>query len=190
VTVSKENPARLKELPSRLHHCGYVVRDQEINRQFMEGVLGIPLAATWCEITHNPELNRDVEFCHTFYEIGDGSAIAFFQFADSELYDLTRARVPAKVTRFDHIGFKVSEGAFAELLKRLEVAEQKHRVIEHGYCKSLYVQSSDGLELEFVVDPAEQEEIIATKRRAAHEELRNWLNGDHRSNNHLKKAHA
>jgi glyoxylase I family protein len=180
----------LTELPSRLHHCGYVVRDQEANRRFMEDMLGIPLAATWCEVTRNPELQRDVEFCHTFYELGDGSAIAFFQFADNDVYELTQAQVPPKVTRFDHIGFKVSEEAFAELIGRLETAGQKHRVIEHGYCKSLYVQTPDGLELEFAVDPNGHEEVLAAKRRTAHDELRNWLNGDHRSNNHLKKSHA
>ena len=39
----------LDRLPERLHHFGFVVKDQEVNRQFFEDVLGIPLVATWCE---------------------------------------------------------------------------------------------------------------------------------------------
>ena len=43
----------LDRLPERLHHFGFVVKDQEVNRQFFEDVLGIPLVATWCERAHN-----------------------------------------------------------------------------------------------------------------------------------------
>ena len=37
----------LDELPLRLHHNAYVVKDQEANRRFLEDLLGIPLVATW-----------------------------------------------------------------------------------------------------------------------------------------------
>src|SRR5579875_1530523 len=84
----------LRELPDRLHHYGCVVRDQEVNRQFIEDVLGIPLVATWCERVFNRDLQRDLDFCHTFYAMKDGGALAFFQFADEEMYERTQARVP------------------------------------------------------------------------------------------------
>ena len=32
--------------PLRLHHHAFVTRDQEANRQLLEDILGIPLAAT------------------------------------------------------------------------------------------------------------------------------------------------
>src|SRR5262245_35602817 len=38
----------LQELPLRLHHNAYVVKDHEANRHWLEDVLGIPLVATWC----------------------------------------------------------------------------------------------------------------------------------------------
>ncbi|HTI81846.1 MAG TPA: VOC family protein, partial [Acetobacteraceae bacterium] len=72
----------LNELPLRLHHHAYAVKDQEANRRFFEDILGIPLVATWCERTFRPEVGREVDYCHTFYEVGDGGALAFFQFAD------------------------------------------------------------------------------------------------------------
>ena len=59
----RDKPKLLDELPQRLHHHAYVVRDQEKNRQFFEDLLGIPLVATWCESHHNSWLNRDVAMC-------------------------------------------------------------------------------------------------------------------------------
>lgn len=38
-----------EELPVRMHHRAIVVRDQEETRLFMEDIIGMPLAATWCE---------------------------------------------------------------------------------------------------------------------------------------------
>jgi glyoxylase I family protein len=35
------------ELPLRLHHYAFVVKDQEVNRHFIEDIPGIPLTATW-----------------------------------------------------------------------------------------------------------------------------------------------
>jgi catechol 2,3-dioxygenase-like lactoylglutathione lyase family enzyme len=51
----------LKELPLRLHHQAYTVKDQEANRHFIEDILGIPLAATWCERVCRPEVGREVD---------------------------------------------------------------------------------------------------------------------------------
>src|SRR4051794_3280935 len=82
----KGNAPLLAALPERLHHNAYVVKDQEANRRFLEDLLGIPLIATWCEKSWRAELSREVEFCHTFFGLADGGALAFFQFADPEIY--------------------------------------------------------------------------------------------------------
>ena len=50
----------LDELPLRLHHNAYVVKDQEANRRFLEDLLGIPLVATWCERTYRADLGREL----------------------------------------------------------------------------------------------------------------------------------
>ena len=86
----------LSKLPSRLHHNAFVVKDHEVNRRFFEDLLGIPLVATWCEKNFSAELQREVEFCHTFFAMADGGALAFFQFADPELYEMTQAKQPAE----------------------------------------------------------------------------------------------
>src|SRR5215475_2645491 len=85
----QDKPRLLAELPQRLHHHAYVVRDQEKNRQFFEDLLGIPLVATWCESHHNTWLNRDVAMCHTFFSMADGGALAFFSFEPGVVVALT-----------------------------------------------------------------------------------------------------
>src|SRR5436309_7278231 len=110
--------ALLGELPLRLHHNAYVVKDHEANRRFLEDLLGIPLVATWCEKTYRPDLGREVAFCHTFFGLKDGGALAFFQFADAEMYELTQAKEPPKVGSHYHIALKASDATYAELKNR------------------------------------------------------------------------
>ena len=73
----------LSELPTRLHHNAYVCADQERTRHFYEDIVGLPLVATWIEQGQSPDFpGREISFAHTFFAIGDGGALAFFQFAD------------------------------------------------------------------------------------------------------------
>ena len=115
----------LSRLPSRLHHNAFVVKDHEVNRRFFEDLLGIPLVATWCEKSYSADLQREVQFCHTFFGMGDGSALAFFQFADPELYGMTQAEKPARIGRYDHIAFKAEPETYEELKQRLEAAGER-----------------------------------------------------------------
>ena len=179
-------PALLTRAPERLHHHAYVVKDQEANRHFFEDILGIPLTATWCEKHFNTWVGREVSFCHTFYSLGDGGALAFFAFADEEVYRKTQAEKPAQIGNFDHISFKVDEPTFQELTGRVTGAGLKLRVTDHGYCKSMYCESPDGLMMEFTVDPPHAAQIDEIRRADAHAELKRWMAGDHHTNNDLR----
>ena len=176
------------ELPQRLHHYAFVIRDHEANRQFFEDVLGLPLVATWCERVFNPEVQREVAYCHTFFGLADGSALAFFQFADDEMYARSKAVYP-QIGRFQHIALKVDRKTFDDIDRRLAAAGIPRRQTDHGYCLSLYATSPDGLRVEFTVDPENVEEINAIRRADAHTELARWLAGNHESNN-LERAHS
>ena len=185
-TDTASRPKLLSRLPERLHHHAYVVQDHEANRQFFEDVLGIPLVATWCEMTNHPAFGRPVAMCHTFFGLADGGALAFFQFADPEIHKLCVAERPAAVGSFDHVAFKVDEGAYDEIVARLRRAGEAFRETDHGYCKSVYATSPDGLIVEFTVDPPNAAEIEAMRQADAHTELARWLAGDHRVNNELR----
>jgi glyoxylase I family protein len=185
-TTGSKTTGLLSRLPSRLHHNAFVVRDHEVNRCFFEDLLGIPLVATWCEKSYSAEMQKEVEFCHTFFGMADGSALAFFQFADPEMYELTQPEKPAKIGRHHHIAFKAEPETYEELKQRLECAGEKYRETNHGYCKSIYVSSPDGLIVEFTQDPEDVAEIDTARRADAHQELARWMSGDRRTNNELR----
>jgi glyoxylase I family protein len=170
------------KLPSRLHHTAYVTRDQEKTRRFYEDVIGLPLAATWCEAD---ELFGKVRtYVHTFYGIGDGGALAFFQFADPKDQEEFGPKMPA--TPFHHIALNVDTATQAGIEERIAKAGIKPPdtyVLEHGYCRSVYVVDPNGLTLEFTRDHPDVEQITRDRRADAHKELKRWLAGDHTSNN-------
>ena len=172
----------LKELPIRMHHHAYAVKDQEANRHFIEDILGTPLVATWCERTFRAEVGREVDYCHTFYEFADGGALAFFQFADDEAYEKNKA-IMQEVGGSLHSAFKVTQQTFDEIKQRCAKANVPVRVIDHGYCVSMYLKSPDDMKLEFSVDAPNVEQIAAMRRKDAHSELARWLAGDRRTNN-------
>lgn len=169
-------------LPSRLHHTAYVSRDLEATRRFYEDVIGLPLVATWCE--KDVLFGKERTYCHVFFGLGDGGALAFFQFADPEDAEQFGPKMP--FTPFHHIALKVDEATQQAIERRLAAAgygEPSTFVLEHGYCRSLYTSDPNGMILEFTLDHPDADRINAERRKDAHSELKRWLAGDHRSNN-------
>jgi catechol 2,3-dioxygenase-like lactoylglutathione lyase family enzyme len=132
----------LPRLPQRLHHYAIVVKDQEANRKFFEDILGIPLIATWCERAFNTDVQREIDYCHTFYGLEDGGALAFFQYADADVYERLR---PTRLQTGQHIAFKTDQATQDAICRRMEAAGIKYRKTDHGYCLSIYLQSPDDL---------------------------------------------
>jgi catechol 2,3-dioxygenase-like lactoylglutathione lyase family enzyme len=170
------------KLPSRLHHTAYVTRDLEATRAFYEDIIGLPLIATWCEI--DELFGAERTYCHLFFGLGDGGALAFFKFARPEDEALFGPPMPA--TPFHHIALNVDAQTQAGIEQRLKAAgykEPQTYVLEHGYCRSVYVVDPNGMILEFTLDHPEADRIGELRRRTAHSELKRWLAGDHTSNN-------
>ncbi|HEY1604465.1 MAG TPA: VOC family protein [Allosphingosinicella sp.] len=179
----------MTKLPNRLHHTAYVTRDLEATRRFYEEVIGLPLVATWCE--KDMLFGAERTYCHCFFGLGDGGALAFFQFADPEdqaLFDPELAPSP-----FRHIALHVdadTQEAIGNRIRDAGYVEPDTFVLEHGYCRSLYVNDPNGMILEFTVDAPEAETINAARRLDAHRELRRWLAGDHHTNNNYRHEDA
>lgn len=167
--------------PSRLHHYAFPTKDQEETRAFYEDVIGLPLVATWSEAEALGGSEARSEYCHTFFALGDGSALAFFQFADPA--DQARFDPDYVPTQFRHIALNVSRDVQDAIEQRLSARGPAPRVVDHGYCRSLYTRDPNGLFLEFTVD-ADNADVIADDRRGdAHDTLKRWLAGDHTTNN-------
>lgn len=177
------NAAQRTAIAQRLHHTAYVTKDQEATRQFYEDVLGFPLIATWSET--DELFGAERVYCHTFFGLQDGSALAFFQFANKEDQDLFDPQLLP--SPFRHIALKVDAEGQAELQRRLDDAGVEGSfVLEHGYCRSLYAEDPNGMLVEFTVDTEGVEEINADRANDAHETLKRWLAGDHSSNNNYR----
>ncbi len=169
-------------LPSRLHHNAFVTKDMEATRHFYEDIIGLPLMATWSE---SDELFGAMRtYCHCFFGIGDGGALAFFQFANPDDQALFGPQMPA--SPFHHIALNVDAETQKGIEERLAAAGYKEPdsyVLEHGYCRSVYVTDPNGMIVEFTHDAPNVDEIAKDRAADAHDTLKRWLAGDHTSNN-------
>jgi glyoxylase I family protein len=171
-----------KPAATRLHHNAYVAKNLEATRAFYEDLIGLPLVATWCE--KDVLFGKERTYAHCFFGLQDGSALAFFQFADPDDQAEFGPQMPA--SPFHHIALNVDAETLAGLIKRVEAAglePPRTYELEHGYCHSLYVTDPNGLIVEFTLDSKTAPELNAKRRQDAHTELKRWLAGDHTPNN-------
>jgi len=167
---------------SKLHHNAYVTTDMEAIRKFYEEIIGFPLVSTWAEQTDL--FGKMRTYMHCFYDIGDGSCLAFFQFADAE--DHAEFGPELQPSGFRHLAMKVDQDTQDGIRDRLAdagIGEPDAYILNHGYCYSLYVFDPSGLLIEFTVDIDGIEEINEDKKKTAHADLAKWLGGDHTPNN-------
>jgi catechol 2,3-dioxygenase-like lactoylglutathione lyase family enzyme len=172
-------------VPSRLHHTAYVVKNLEATRHFYEDVLGFPLVATWCE--QEELFGKERTYCHCFFGLQDGGALAFFQFAEPS--DQAEFGPELAASPFRHIALNVNAEQQAELERRIEAAGMQPPqtyILDHGYCRSVYAVDPDGMIVEFTCDAAHADQINAIRLKDAHSELKRWLAGDHTPNNDVR----
>ena len=98
-------------LANRLHHTAYVTKDLEATRAFYEDILGFPLMATYCE--KDELFGKERTYCHVFFELADGSALAFFQFADPDDQAEFGPEMPS--SPFIHIALQVDADGQADM---------------------------------------------------------------------------
>ena len=168
--------------PNRLHHTAYVTKDIEKTRAFYETIIGLPLVATFCE--KDVLFGKERVYCHAFFGMEDGSALAFFQFANADDEAEFIPEIPS--TPFVHIALNVDARTQAEIEQRIARAgyrEPDTYVLEHGYCRSVYVKDPNGLIIELAVDSPAATAKADARRASAHDDLKRWLKGDHGSNN-------
>lgn len=164
--------------PNRLHHNAYVSKDLERTRSFYEDLIGLPLVTTWAEG------EGEQAYCHVFFELADGGALAFFQFADSAIAETNLSARPR--SPFYHIALNVSKTGQSIIGERAQERGLSSRIIDHGYCSSLYLEDPDGMIVELTVDSLEVKTGFGVRRKKARAELAQWLAGDHSPNNDIR----
>jgi catechol 2,3-dioxygenase-like lactoylglutathione lyase family enzyme len=150
-----------------LHHNAYRCRDSEQTRAFYEDFLGLPLAAT-LEIDETKS-GRKTETLHTFYRLGDGSYLAFFEAPDMP-FDF-------KVQHdFDlHIALEVDGGTLQDMLERGRAAGIETRGIsDHGFIRSIYFRDPNGYVIELAARTPAHDRAMHPATNGARETLDRW----------------
>lgn len=130
-----------------LHHWAYRCRDSEETRAFYEGLLGLPLAAA---VYHDrvPSTGEHCPYYHVFFELADGSYLAFFDLLDDQPYQQDR-NTPMFV---HHLALEVdSRQSLDDAKRRLEAAGvEVLGPVPHGWFDSIYFFDPNGMRLELV----------------------------------------
>ena len=155
-----------------LHHNAYRCRDSEQTRKFYEDFLGLRLAEAF-EINETKS-GRKTETLHTFYELGDGSYLAFFEAPDrpfefKEQHD------------FDlHIALEVDAKTLETMFAKGKAAGIETRGIsDHGFLHSIYFRDPNGYVIELTTKTPEHDRAMDPATNGAREKLARWTANRH-----------
>ena len=153
-----------------LHHWAYRCRDAEATRYFYEDVLGLPLAHVISE-DHVPSTGEYSPYLHIFFEMADGSYVAFFDLGDGE----GTALDPGTPRWVNHLALEVAdEAALITAKERLEAqGSDVLGITDHGFVKSIYFFDPNNIRLELTCRIAGKSEL-AEKASQAHARLAEW----------------
>ena len=140
-----------------LHHYAYKCEDPVKTRHFYEKVLGLKLAHT-VRATAMPSTGGEpTHYFHLFFEMKDGSYIAFFDLGDNE----KSLPSPNTAAWVNHIAFEVADKA--DLLAAKAALEGEGIAVvgplNHDFVESIYFFDPNGIRMEFTfrIPEAEQQ---------------------------------
>jgi catechol 2,3-dioxygenase-like lactoylglutathione lyase family enzyme len=151
----------------KFHHNAYRCRDSEETRKFYEDFLGLRLAGT-LEISETMT-GRKTETLHTFYELGDGSYLAFFEAPDMPFefkrqhdYDL-------------HIALEVDAPTLTQMFARgKERGVETRGISDHGFIHSIYFRDPNGYVIELTAKTPEHGRAMDPATNGARDKLERW----------------
>ncbi len=151
----------------KLHHNAYRCRDSEETRKFYEDFLGLRLACT-LEIAESMT-GRKTSTLHTFYELDDGSYLAFFEAPDMPFefkpqhdYDL-------------HIALEVDRSALEPMMAKGKARGIETRGIsDHRFIHSIYFRDPNGYVIELTAKTPQHAQATDPAINGAREKLDRW----------------
>ena len=150
-----------------LHHNAYRCRDSEETRRFYEDFLGLPLVHTLH--IEETKTGRDTSVLHTFFQLDDGSCLAFFEapdrqfeFKDQHDFDL-------------HIALEVAPDTLeAMLAKGKSEGREVRGISDHHFIRSIYFRDPNGYVIELAAKVAGRESDMDPTKNHARDILRQW----------------
>jgi catechol 2,3-dioxygenase-like lactoylglutathione lyase family enzyme len=150
-----------------LHHNAYRCRDSEETRRFYEDFLGLPLADAF-EITETMT-DRRTSVLHSFYRLGDGSFLAFFEVPDSPFEFKAQHD-------FDlHIALEVDSETLGAMFEKGKAAGIETRGIsDHGFAHSIYFRDPNGYVIELAAPTESVGDYAVEAEKKARASLDHW----------------
>lgn len=153
-----------------LHHFAYRCRDAEETTAFYEGILGLPLAVV-VKSDMVPSVGVPQNFAHIFFEMRDGSYLAFFDLGDDQGAEPS----PNTPPWVNHLALQVdSVDVLFDAKRRLEDAGiEVVGVTDHEFIQSIYFFDPNGIRLEFTARTG-TDEFHQRAAAEAHQALDDW----------------
>jgi catechol 2,3-dioxygenase-like lactoylglutathione lyase family enzyme len=150
-----------------LHHNAYRCRDSEKTRQFYSDFLGLPLVNAFQ--IRETKSGRATQTLHSFYQLDDGSCLAFFEAPDMP-FDFKKQH------DFDlHIALEVSPEDLQTMFAKGRAAGMETRGIsDHEFIDSIYFRDPNGYVIELTAKRPEHDVYVDQAARSARTELDNW----------------
>jgi catechol 2,3-dioxygenase-like lactoylglutathione lyase family enzyme len=150
-----------------LHHNAYRCRDSEETRRFYEDFLGLPLAST-LDISET-KTGRVTHVLHTFYQMDDGSFLAFFEAPDMPFDFKTQHD-------FDlHIALEVDQKSLREMFDKGKARGIDTRgIVDHGFINSIYFRDPNGYVIELTAKTERHAAETDRKSNSARAKLDRW----------------
>ena len=152
-----------------LHHAAFRCRDSEETRRFYEDFLGLPLVEAF-EIRQT-KTGRSTSVLHTFFEMGDGSCMAFFE-APGRPFEFKAQH------DFDlHIALEVEPANLeAKFEEGKALGIETRGIADHGFIQSIYFRDPNGYVVELSAKKADDAAAIGAgdRTRAARAALAEW----------------
>ncbi len=150
-----------------LHHNAYRCRDSEETRQFYEDFLGLPLAEAF-EIKQT-RTGRNASVLHSFYQMGDGSYLAFFE-APDQPFEFKQQH------DFDlHIALEVDEATLQTMFDKGKASGIDTRgIVDHGFLQSIYFRDPNGYVIELTTKLPGHDHAMDRHTNNARGKLAQW----------------
>lgn len=151
----------------KLHHSAYRCRDSEETRRFYEDFLGLRLGGSL--LISETKTGRKTTVLHTFYELDDGSYVAFFEdpetpfeFKPQRDYDL-------------HIALEVDPPVLQPMLEKGRAEGVETRGIsDHYFIHSIYFRDPNGYVVELAAKTPNHAQAMDPARNEARAILDRW----------------
>ncbi|MDC1135887.1 VOC family protein [Alphaproteobacteria bacterium] len=155
-----------------LHHAAFRCQNSEETRSFYEDFLGLPLAGA-LEIKET-KTGREAYVLHSFYQLDDGSNIAFFEAPEQE-FTFTRQH------DYDlHLALEVSMEHLHEMFEKGKSAGIETRGIsDHGFISSIYFRDPNGYVVELTARKEDHDAHLYAGNEKARSLLADWTSRFH-----------